>query len=298
MVILLIICLSSLAIDNLSKVMYLFFMLTLVSNLISILQFVQFKPALALHDILYPDNSSYESFELNTILEKKITFYGFPGLYENIILSAQYSSSFLIFSFYFFKKKKILSSFISLIFIVAIFLMQVRSGLYSGLLALIIYTFLFHRKYFMLVITPCLIYFIYKINSLIDLINLRVLDPSSPIRVVVNENFWNYVEEGNILGRREYFANLNSFLKYQDITTPHHILKNSYVLAGIPGFLATIFILFKTTFFNLKEAFSHEYHYIFKASIFCYLISAFTHNNCFLFGDPLMFILFLFHEKN
>ena len=297
-VILLIINLSTLNRGNFNKVMHLFFILTLASCLLSILQFLQFKPALDLYNILYPYNSSYESFNLESIAEKNYAFYGYPGLYENIVLSSQYSSSFLIFSFYFFKKKKILSSFISLIFIVALFLMQVRSGLYSSLLVLIVFAFIYYRKYFMFIFIPFLIYFISVFNSILDSINLRVLDSSSPIRDVVNQNFWSYVNEGNILGKREYFSGRNLFLKQQNIETPHHILKNSYVLAGIPGFFVTIIILFKTTFFNLKKAFSYKHHYIFKASIFCYLVSAFTHNNCFLFGDPLMFVLFLFNEKN
>lgn len=298
-VILLIISLSTLNRDNFNKVMQLFFILILASCLLSILQFVQFKPALDLYNILYPDNSSYDLFELDSLEEKNYSFYGYPGLFENIVLSSQYSSSFLIFSFYFFKKKKILSSFFSLIFISAIFLMQVRSGLYSSMLVLIIFAFIFYRKYFIFIFIPSLIYFISVFfDSTLDLINLRVLDASSPIRDIVNQNFWSYVNEGNILGKREYFSGRNLILKQQNIETPHHILKNSYVLAGIPGFFLTITILFKTTFFKLKKVFSHKNDYIFKASIFCFIVTAFTHNNCFLFGDPLMFVLFLFHEKN
>ena len=75
MVIILIINCASLASDNLYKVLYLFFLLTLVSNVISILQFAQFKPALVLHDFLYPDNVAYESFDLKTLSEKNYSFY-------------------------------------------------------------------------------------------------------------------------------------------------------------------------------------------------------------------------------
>ena len=283
---------------NFNYVLHLFFIFTALSCLMSILQFFQFDFALDLYRILYPSNISYTEMEFSNIVKNNFSFYGYPGLFENIVLSAQYSSTFLMFSFFYFKNNKLLRLFFFLIFFTAILSMQVRSGVYSILVVLTGFTFFFYRKYFIIIITPLLIYSIIIIKSFIETINLRILDPTSPIREIVNENFWSYVSEGNFFGKREYFANRNYFLKKQDITTPHHIIKNAYVLAGYPGLLVTLIIIIKIIFYRLRKSLSFKDDYIFKAALFCYLVSAFTHNNSFHFGYPLMFIILLFHEKN
>lgn len=296
--ILILLNLSCLHTYNFNYVLRLYFIFTMISCLGSILQFIQFDFALDLYKILYPDNTSYEASELSLIVENNFSFYGYPGLYENVVLSAQYSSTFLMFSFFYFKKNKFLTFFFVLIFITALLLMQVRSGIYSSLFVLLGFIFFFHRKYFLIAIIPLLIYATITINSLITTTKLRMLNTSSPIRDLIDENFWNYVGEGNILGKREYFANRNYFLKNQNITTPHNILKNAYVLSGLPGFLITLIIILKIIFYKLKESLSLKHHFVHKAAIFCYLVSSFTHNNSFHFGDSLMFIILLSHEKN
>ena len=285
---------------NLKFVILYFYIFTLFSCIISILQFAQFDFALDLHSYLYPENTGYSSMELSSIEDRDYLFYGYPGLYENVVLSAQYASTFMLFTFhYFFKsKKKKIGVFFLLIFILSIFLMQLRSGLISVLIVLLGYLFLFHKNYFFLIIIPFFTYLLINVFDFLNSTRLRVLELDSPIRDEISQNFWSYVKEGNFFGKREYFANRNYYLKNKGITTPHNIFMNAYVLAGIPGFLVTVIILLKVLFYRVVISLNSKKEFIFKGAIFCYIVSLLTHNNSFHFGDPLLFIILIFHEKN
>ena len=227
-----------------------------------------------------------------------------PGIFGNVVSNAFVLASFapLVFSYYRLKNKIsfILSILFTIIGVVAIFLTQQRAASYLFLMSLTVYLFtlVLKKTGYLLLLIAVLILVGSEISSFFSNIDLgRLASGQDDSR----SSMFKYAME--FIPNHFLFGGISDFTSVTGLSA-HNILLDSFIFAGVGGFITLMTFDIRIGLLCARKVFSYIKG---KCSLMTFALAmamatctlyGFTHNTSVLTGDVVVFILLALFLKS